>query len=311
MNKTVSGVWAASITPIGQKNQIDNTLFFRHINWLLNNGCHGVVIFGTTGEAASFSVKEREDALFRLIESGIPSEKLLVGTGCSALADTIDLSRQVTHLGCAGALVLPPFFYRNVSTRNIFDYFKALIEEVGAAFNLYLYHFPEMSGNPVTYELIDKLLHTYSRQLCGIKDSGGDFEHMSALTERYQSELNIFSGDDHLLLSLLDKGGAGSITATANLFPHLLREIYDAWSQGISVDKANLDLTSKIWRDIILQYPVTEALKGYLSSKNNHEGIGKLKLPLCALETSGVNELVKKIDETGFAPLKSQAEVFQ
>lgn len=310
MNKAVSGVWAASITPLDQESQIDHGIFYRHIKWLLENGCHGVVVFGTTGEAASFSIQERKEALTRLVEAGIASEKLLVGTGCCALADTIDLSRHATASGCAGTLVLPPFFYRNVSTRNIFDYFKVLIEEVGAAFNLYLYHFPEMSGNPITYELIDKLLHTYSQQLRGIKDSTGDFGHTSTLTGKYQSELSIFSGDDDLLLPVLNEGGAGSITATANLFPHLLREIYDAWTQGDSVDKANLELISEIWRDIILQYPVTEALKGYLSSKNSHEGIGKLKLPLCALDKPTVTELVQKIDDTGFVCLNSQAEVF-
>src|SRR5215469_12529053 len=109
------GIFAASLTPLTLDLMIDHAAFLRHCRWLLRHGCHGIALFGTTGEGPSFSLAERSEALERVIAGGIPPAALMIGTGCSALGDTVELTRHAVELGCPGVLTLPPFFFKRPS----------------------------------------------------------------------------------------------------------------------------------------------------------------------------------------------------
>src|SRR5690606_5038306 len=164
----------------------------------------------------SLSVPEKIDLLDRLAEAGIDPARLLPGTGCSALPDTVALTRHAVTLGCGGVLVLPPFYYKDVSDEGLYRNFAELIERVGsAALAIYLYHIPQVSQVGLSIPLIERLVKAYPDAIAGIKDSSGDWSHSQALLDAGWPGFRVFSGSDRLLLRNLRAGGAGCISATA------------------------------------------------------------------------------------------------
>src|SRR5829696_9287601 len=165
------GVLAAVLTPMDGDLYPDHAAFAAHSQRLLAAGCHGLSVFGTTGEANSLSVDERLAALEALVESGVPPETLLPGTGSCAFTDTVRLSRAALEAGTAGALVLPPFYYKGVGDDGLFRFFAEVVERVGDdRLRLYLYHIPQMTGVDLGLSLISRLIDTYPGVVVGTKD---------------------------------------------------------------------------------------------------------------------------------------------
>ena len=119
------------LTPFPRELSPDPQRLARHCRWLLAHGCAALAPFGTTSEANSLSVEERESLLDALLEEGIPPDRLMPGTGCCALPDTVRLTAQAVRRGCAGVLMLPPFYYKAVSDDGLFRAFAEVIERVG------------------------------------------------------------------------------------------------------------------------------------------------------------------------------------
>ena len=211
----LKGVYTAALTPLTADLGPDLDLLAGHGRWLLDNGCDGLAVLGTTGEANSFSLDERLLILDGLAEAGIPGEKLMPGTGACALPDAIELTRKALDIGAAGVLMLPPFYYKNPSDEGLFAAYSEIIQKVGDdRLRVFLYHFPQMSGVPITYPLIDRLLKEYPETVIGMKDSSGDFDNMSGAAREFPG-FAVFSGSDEFLLPLIEAGGAGCITACA------------------------------------------------------------------------------------------------
>jgi 4-hydroxy-tetrahydrodipicolinate synthase len=228
----LSGVWCPVLTPIDGDLRPEPERFVDQAHWLLEEGCHGLVVFGTTGEANSFSVEEREALLEAALGAGLPRERILVGTGCCALTDSVRLTRHALALGVAGVLMLPPFYYKDSPDEALFASFDEIIQRVGTtAFDLYLYHFPRLSGVPITPGLIERLLRRYPDTLKGIKDSSGDWNNTRMLIERFP-ELAIFPGAETLLLPGLEAGGSGCISASCNVNTRAIRRLYDDFKAG-------------------------------------------------------------------------------
>ena len=157
--ETVHGIWVPALTPLDRDLAPDGGRFARHLRRLLDGGCPGAVVFGTTGEATSFAVDERIALLEAALEAGIPADRLLIGTGCCALTDTVRLTRHAVEAGSAGVLVLPPFYYKGVSDEGLAASYAEVIERVGSSrLVIYLYPFPKLSGVPMKelYELFPK-----------------------------------------------------------------------------------------------------------------------------------------------------------
>ena len=208
---------AAVLTPLDSTLAPDRTALATHCRWLLDNGCNGLAVLGTTSEANSFSVDERLRLLDNLIEDGIPGNTLMPGTGCCAVPDTVRLTRKAVELGAGGVLMLPPFYYKNVSDDGLFAGFAEVIEQVGdARLKVYLYHFPQMSGVALGPDLIERLLKQYPDTIAGMKDSSGNFGNMVRNTHTFPG-FAVISGSDEFLLPLLKEGGAGCITAVCNV----------------------------------------------------------------------------------------------
>lgn len=290
-------VLAASLTPLAADKSIAHDRFSDYVKSLLKNGCDGVLLFGTTGEANSFTVGERQAALESLLEGGVAPSKLMVGTGCCALPDTLSLTRHALGLGVHRVLVLPPFYYKNASEDGLFNTFAALIDQLASpALRLYLYHFPKMAVVSFTPELIARLAERFPEQLAGIKDSTGNKEHTMMLNSRFPS-LEVFAGSEMFLLDYLRAGGAGCISATTNLTAGLAARVRDhAQTPDAELHQQQLSAV----RAVFERYPMIGALKGLLAMQTGDATWDNLRLPLLNLDKDSVAELRHALSELDF-----------
>ena len=186
MLNTFRGVFAAALTPLKSDLSVDDERLVSHCRWLLKNGCNGLAVLGTTGEANSFSVFERIKILETLNDGGIPGEALMPGTGSCSFTDTVELTRRAVELGAGGILMLPPFYYKEVSDEGLFASYSEVVERISdERLKIYLYHHPEMSGVSISLNLIERLLKRYPNTIMGIKDSSGDFKNMTKLVQKF------------------------------------------------------------------------------------------------------------------------------
>jgi 4-hydroxy-tetrahydrodipicolinate synthase len=224
------GVWAAALTPLTDDLAPDPARGAQHAERLLGAGCHGIVVFGTTGEAPSFSVAERVAYLDGLIAAGIDPGRLIVGTGCPALPDTIALTRHAAATGATGVLTLPPYFYKNPGEAGLHAAFSRVLAAAGTgATPLLLYNIPQQSGITVPPALLSQLIAEFGDAVGGVKDSSGD---PGSLAAYLAAGTGIFAGTEDLLLGFLGNGLAGCITATGNVNTHGIRALYDAGRVG-------------------------------------------------------------------------------
>ena len=212
------GVNTAVLTPMRDDLSPDLDRMAAHCRWLLANGCTGLAVLGTTGEANSLGLAERIDLMEGLVARGLPAARMLPGVGTTAIPDTVLLLRKAASLGCRAVLVLPPFFYKNPTDDGLFAYFSELIDRSGGATKIYLYHFPQQSAVPFGIALIGRLLRAFPGVIQGIKDSSGDFANTSGYVEHFARDgFEVYCGDDGALHQLLKIGGAGSISAASNV----------------------------------------------------------------------------------------------
>src|SRR6185503_11118973 len=178
MTKTMTGVIAAIATPIEESGAPDLGRAMKLARFLLDNGCNGLNVLGTTGEATSFSLEQRKRVMTAYRDAGLPLDRLMVGTGAASVADAIALTRHAAELGFAGALVLPPFYYKGVSDDGLVAYVEAIVTATAAKpIPIYLYHFPAQSGLPWHVKLVARLVETFGARIVGLKDSSGDMAY--------------------------------------------------------------------------------------------------------------------------------------
>ncbi len=226
-NALFGGVNVAVLTPMTEDLAPDLDRMAAHCRWLLAQGANGLGILGTTGEANSLGISERIALMEGIIARGIAPARLLPGLGTTAITDTVLLLRRAAELGCRGALLLPPFFYKNPSEDGLFAYFSEVIARAGTGLALYLYHFPAQSMVPFTIPLIARLLAAFPGTIRGIKDSSGDFANTRAYVEHFAAQgFEVYCGDDGALHDLLTIGGAGSISAASNVSAAINAEVY-------------------------------------------------------------------------------------
>jgi 4-hydroxy-tetrahydrodipicolinate synthase len=221
------GVFSAAATPLNADLSPDHGALAAHCRQLLEDGCHGIALLGSTGEANSFSSDERRALLEAVVGAGISPDQLLPGTGLSALPETVALTRHALSLGVTRVVMLPPFYYKGVSEQGLFDAYSQVIDAVADdRLRIVLYHIPPISQIPLSHELIARLCERYPGTIAGVKDSGGQLEHMASLAKTFP-QLAILAGADPFLLPLMQAGGSGCITATSNLAARELRAVFD------------------------------------------------------------------------------------
>jgi 4-hydroxy-tetrahydrodipicolinate synthase len=287
----LTGVYAAVLTPVTAALAPDHDLLGRHCRWLLGQGCDGLSVLGTTGEANSFSVDERIAIIEALLAAGVPAARLLPGTGCCALPDTVRLTAHAVGAGAGGVLMLPPFYYKGVSDDGLFAAYAEIIERVGdSRLRVYLYHFPQLSGVPLSLALIERLAARYPATVVGLKDSSGDLAGMIAAVQAIPG-FAVLSGSDELLLPLLAAGGAGCITAVCNIASAVAAHVVETFRRGDhdAAEQAQARL-SEI-RRTILGFPLSAALKAMLAAGSGLQQWRNLRPPLLPLPPEQEAEL--------------------
>ncbi|GIV78607.1 MAG: dihydrodipicolinate synthase family protein [Litorilinea sp.] len=285
---TLRGIFAPTLTPFQPDLSPDIPRWIAHCQWLLEQGCHGLCPFGTTSEANSLSVEERMEMLAQLVDAGVSPDVLMPGTGCCAIPDTVRLTRHAVELGCAGVLVLPPFYYKGVSDEGLFRTFAEIIERVGdSRLRIYLYHIPPVAQVGFSLSLIERLLKHYPTTVVGIKDSSGDWNNLHALLTHFPG-FGTFTGSERFLLQTLQAGGAGAINAVANVIAAAERALYDDWQ---SAKAAELQQQIVAFRQAFRTLPPIPALKQILADHRGDPAWLTVRPPLVGLTEAEVAEM--------------------
>ncbi len=225
----IGGLMAAVTTPVDGDLGCDTQLLEQRCRHLLAAGCDGIALFGTTGEGPVFQSDQRISALDHLVAAGIQPSRLVVSASAMTLSDIARLAQHATDAGCAGVLLMPPFFFREqISDAGAFRFYAAAIERIARPeLKPFLYHFPAISGVAITPALVRRLIERFPGTIVGIKDSGGDWDFTDSLLTRF-SNLSILTGTEVDVPRLLAAGGAGTICGLANVIPGLMRRMFDA-----------------------------------------------------------------------------------
>ena len=298
--KRIEGVLSPVITPFRKDYSPDEERFVRHCRWLLKSGCAGLAIFGTNSEANSMSVGEKRRLLEALVKGGVSPTQLMPGTGHCAISDSIELTRAAVELGCAGVLMLPPFYYKGVSDEGLYRNFAEVIERVGdERLQLYLYHIPPVSQVPITLGLIERLLGKYPGIVAGVKDSSGDWSNTKAMLDAFAKEgFDVFAGSEVFLLDNMRHGGKGCTTATGNVNPGAIDRLYKNWR---SPDADKLQSGISATRKIVQKQPMIPALKAIVAHYGNDAGWKICRPPLVELSAAQEEELIRDLKSVGFA----------
>jgi 4-hydroxy-tetrahydrodipicolinate synthase len=281
-----SGVGAAMIALFRDDGAIDAPAMARLGQWLLGNGCDFLLLFGTTGEGPSLSTGERIEALRGMIAAGLPAGRIVVGAGCAALSDTVALTTVAGELGCAGALVIPPFFFRQASRGGLQLYLDQLLDRTrAAATNIALYHIPDFSGLAFDDDIIATTLRHHPERVTGIKDSAGDKDHAVHWAKHFPT-LAVYAGDDHLIRPLIAAGGAGPMTATAGLAPALVAEVTATARRNPQGAPTREEQLNRLWLEVLLAVPVTEAVKLLFAHVTGDRRWLRMRAPLQPLDAA-------------------------
>ena len=265
----LSGVYAAALTPLNPDSTPDIEPVPAFLAFLANRGCHGALIFGTTGEGPSFSPKERK-AVFKealKVREEYPDFGLLAGTGTPSLGETISLTRKAFDLGYDGVVVLPPYYFRTASNDGLFNWFEQVIQKAMPSDGYLLgYHFPGIVGIGFTRTLLKRLKDAFPVQFAGIKDSSHDPGFANVMGQTFGNDLAVFTGTDSYFSMALQNSASGCITAPANLISPGLRGIYDAFLKNEDLSETQACVTQQ--RHILEKYlPFPPALKALLSTQ--------------------------------------------
>lgn len=299
MSDRIRGVLSPVVTPFDADLKPDAARLVRQCQWLLANDV-GLAVFGTNSEANSLSTREKVELLDALAQAGIPGARMMPGTGCCALSDSVELSRKAVEVGAGGVLMLPPFYYKGVSDEGLFRNYAELIERVGDdRLRVYLYHIPQVSNVPITLTLIERLLKEFPGIIAGVKDSSGNWDNTKAMLDDFQPQgFDVFPGSETFLLAALRGGGAGCISATANVNPAAIAKLYKEW-QNDDADAQQTGLDNI--RDIFQGYVMIPALKAAVAHYGGDDDWARLRPPLVELTADEREDLIKNLDAAGFS----------
>lgn len=284
-NSGLHGVIAAAPTPIDSGFEPDLSRFAALCPWLLANGCDGLNICGTTGEATSFTVEQRK-RIMRAAASDLPLARLMAGTGAASVGDAVVLTKEAEALGFAGALLLPPFYYKGVSGDGIVRYVDRIVRET-AGIDLYLYNFPALSGVEYTLPLMERLLEAFGKRIAGLKDSSGNLEYAASIAA-LSPRICVFPGNEAVLLRARGGAFSGCISASANVNAEFCSRAFHAG------DPAALETAVAI-RALVSKRPVVPSVKAVLAWRMQDPAWADVLPPLMPLSENERRDLIQGI----------------
>src|SRR6266513_5222041 len=309
MSERIRGVLAPVVTPFKADLSPDRERFIWHCQWLLSQNC-GLAPFGTTSEANSMSTDERVSLLDALVAARIDPSRMMPGTGCCSIAETVALTAHAVKHGCAGVLMLPPFYYKDVSEEGLYRYFSEVVQRVGdTRLKIYLYHIPSVAIVGVTPKLVERLLKAYPTAIAGMKDSSGDWNNTKTFLDAFAvragravSGFDVFVGSESFLLANMRNGGVGTISATANVNPAAIHKLYKQWNTADDADQQQAKLN--VVRDVFSsrKFPsMIAAVKQAIAIYGNDPEWARVRPPLIELTPDQAELLAADLETIGFA----------
>jgi 4-hydroxy-tetrahydrodipicolinate synthase len=294
----IRGVLSPVVTPFGRDLSPDPRRFIAQCQWLLTQNC-GLAVFGTNSEANSLSVNERIALLDALLAADVDPSRMMPGTGCCALTDTVRLTEHAVKAGCAGVLMLPPFYYKDVSEEGLYRNFSEVVERVGdARLRIYLYHIPPVAVVGITPGLVERLLKKYPTAIAGMKDSSGDWNNTKTFLEAFaKSGFDIFPGSESFLLAGLKNGGAGCISATANVNPAAIDRLFRDWRKP---DAELQQEALNVVRKTVGQYVMIPALKAVVAHYSKDPEWAAVRPPLTELTAAQAKNVIDGLRKLNF-----------
>src|SRR5438132_958940 len=306
MSRCIRGVLAPVVTPFKSDLAPDSQRFIAHCKWLLSQNC-GLAVFGTNSEANSLSLQERLNLLDELVAAGVDPARMMPGTGCCSIMETVKLTKQAVGNGCAGVLMLPPFYYKDVSEEGLYRYFSEVVQRVGdTRLKIYLYHIPPVAIVGITPKLVERLLKAYPNAIAGMKDSSGDWNNTKIFLDAFaQNGFDVFVGSESFLLANMRNGGVGTISATANVNPAAIHKLYRQWNTAGDADNADQQQSKlNAVREVFSsrKFPSTiAALKQAIAIYRNDPEWSRVRPPLVELTKEQAKLLAAELKAIGFA----------
>ena len=306
-SQRIRGVLAPVITPFKADLSLDCGRFIGHCRWLLSQNC-GLAVFGTNSEANSMSAQERMTLLEELVTAGIDPSRMMPGTGCCSVAETVELTVHAVKYGCAGVLMLPPFYYKDISEEGLYRYFSEVVQRVGdRRLKIYLYHIPPVAIVGITPKLVERLLNAYPDAIAGMKDSSGDWTNTKTFLDAFAETagaprtFEVFVGSDSFLLANMRAGGVGTISATANVNPAAIHKLYKEWNTADDADQqqAKLNVVREVFASRKFSSMIAK-LKQALAIFRNDPGWSRVRPPLMELTTEEAELLAADLKKIGF-----------
>lgn len=299
MYTPTNGVYAASLTPLTSNLEPNISKLIDHVSWLLDTGADGVAILGSTGEANSLTLEQR---LGIIKQSGtrLPQDKIIIGTGCCSIQDTIKLTRTSIDAGIFTVLVLPPFYYKPQSDESIFRYFSKLISTINEnKLRIIFYNFPMLSGYNFNITILKSLKNEFGEIVSGIKDSSSEWKNILKLVESIPN-FKVYAGTETFLLDTLDIGGSGCISASANLTVKECQKVYKAWKSKQRQIAKNAQNSLSILRKVLENYPFISELKSLFANQSDSENWRNMLPPFYPLSSKQVISVENQLKEVGF-----------
>ena len=304
MSERIRGVLAPVVTPFKADLSPDCERFIRHCQWLLSQNC-GLAVFGTNSEANSMSAEERMKLLDILVGTGIDTSRMMPGTGCCSITETVELTAHAVKHGCAGVLMLPPFYYKNFSDEGLYRYFSEVVQRVGdTRLRIYLYHIPPVAIVGITPKLVERLLNAYPNAIAGMKDSSGDWNNTKTFLDGFAKDgFDVFVGSESFLLANMRNSGVGTISATANVNPAAIHTLYrqcSASTTDLDAQQARLNVVRDVFSN--RKFPsMIAALKQAIAICRNDPEWTRVRPPLVELTTTQAKLLVADLNAIRFA----------
>ena len=283
----IKGIYAATLSLLNENLALDYKKTISHAENIIDNGCHGVVFFGSTGQSQLISISEKIQLINHLPNSKY-KEKFIIGTGLNSLSDTINLIKISKTLNFNKFLIMPPAYYK-YGDEDVVNFYTRIINEIGEC-NIILYNFEKLCGYKFSIDCVKKLAEKFPKQIVGVKDSSYN------LYENLQiNNFSVMPGSETKLLKGLELGCSGIITATTNVTASLARNVYDNFFNKSSQD-ANKKLCDV--REIFDKYNLISGLHSFMSQKN--EIYKNILPPLKLLSETDKKELISNLKKLNF-----------
>ncbi len=299
MTQRIKGVLSPVVTPFKTDLSPDPQRFTAHCRWLLSQNC-GLAVFGTNSEANSLAAEERMSLLDGLVAAGLDTSRMMPGTGCNSITETVRLTAHAVKHGCAGVLMLPPFYYKGVSEEGLYRHFSEIVQRIGdSRLRIYLYHIPPVAVVGITTGLVERLLKAYPAAIAGMKDSSGDWSNTKTFLDAFaKSGFDVFAGSESFLLANMRNGGAGCISATANVNPAAIHRLYTEWKNADADEQqARLNV---VRNTIEKKYVMIPALKQTTAIYAGDPAWAKVRPPLVELTGEQAKSLAAELKHIGF-----------